>query len=59
MSKYQCSEVGKRAALEGVQILGAFRYTMEYDSQRYVRHVSVLPMGGSTTEIQKNIIGAN
>lgn len=58
MSKYYCSEVAKRAALEGVQILGGYGYSMEYDAQRYVRDVLVLPIGGGTTEIQKNIIGA-
>jgi alkylation response protein AidB-like acyl-CoA dehydrogenase len=31
---------------------------MEYDAQRYLRDVLVLPIGGGTTQIQKNIIGA-
>jgi alkylation response protein AidB-like acyl-CoA dehydrogenase len=58
MSKYFCTEVAKKVALEGVQILGGYGYAMEYDAQRYVRDVLVLPIGGGTTQIQKNIVGA-
>ncbi|UCE34795.1 MAG: acyl-CoA dehydrogenase family protein [Deltaproteobacteria bacterium] len=58
MSKFFCSEVAKKVALEGVQILGGYGYAMEYDAQRYVRDVLVLPIGGGTTQIQKNIVGA-
>jgi len=57
MSKYFCSEVAKKIALNGVQILGGYGYTMEYDAQRYLRDVLVLSIGGGTTQIQKNIIG--
>jgi alkylation response protein AidB-like acyl-CoA dehydrogenase len=57
MSKYFCSEVAKKVALLGVQILGGYGYTMEYDAQRYLRDVLVLSIGGGTTQIQKNIIG--
>lgn len=57
MSKYYCAEVAKKVALQGVQILGGYGYTMEYDAQRYLRDVLVLSIGGGTTQIQKNIIG--
>jgi len=57
MSKYFCSEVAKKIALSGVQILGGYGYTMEYDAQRYLRDVLVLSIGGGTSQIQKNIIG--
>lgn len=57
MAKYFSSEVAKRVALDCVQILGGYGYTMEYDAQRYLRDVLVLPIGGGTTEIQKTIIG--
>lgn len=57
MSKFYSSEVAKRAALNGVQILGGYGYTMEYDAQRYLRDVLILSIGGGTTQIQKNIIG--
>ena len=58
MSKYYCAEVAKKVCLQGVQILGGYGYAMEYDAQRYLRDVLVLPIGGGTTQIQKNIIGA-
>ncbi|MDQ7785492.1 MAG: acyl-CoA dehydrogenase family protein [Desulfomonilaceae bacterium] len=57
MAKYYCSEVAKRAALHGVQILGGYGYTMEYDAQRFLRDVLILSIGGGTSQIQKNIIG--
>ncbi len=57
MSKYYASEVAKRVALQGIQILGGYGYTMEYDAQRYLRDVLILSIGGGTTQIQKNIIG--
>ena len=57
MSKFYCAEVAKKIALEGVQILGGYGYTMEYDAQRYLRDVLILSIGGGTTQIQKNIIG--
>jgi alkylation response protein AidB-like acyl-CoA dehydrogenase len=57
MAKYFCSEVAKRIALQGIQILGGYGYTMEYDAQRFLRDVLVLSIGGGTTQIQKNIIG--
>jgi alkylation response protein AidB-like acyl-CoA dehydrogenase len=57
MSKYFCAETAKKIALSGVQILGGYGYTMEYDAQRYLRDVVILSIGGGTTEIQKNIIG--
>lgn len=56
MSKFYCAEVAKRIAMHGVQILGGYGYTMEYDAQRYLRDVLILSIGGGTTEIQKNII---
>lgn len=56
MSKYFCAETAKKIAMHGVQILGGYGYTMEYDAQRYLRDVLILSIGGGTTEIQKNII---
>jgi alkylation response protein AidB-like acyl-CoA dehydrogenase len=57
MAKYYSSEVAKKIALQGVQILGGYGYTMEYDAQRFLRDVLILSIGGGTTQIQKNIIG--
>jgi hypothetical protein len=57
MSKYYCAETAKKIALQCVQILGGYGYTMEYDAQRFLRDVLILSIGGGATEIQKNIIG--
>ena len=56
MAKYYASEVAKRVSLEGLQIFGGYGYMMEYDIQRFVRDSLILPIGGGTTEILKNII---
>ncbi|MBM4348103.1 MAG: acyl-CoA dehydrogenase, partial [Deltaproteobacteria bacterium] len=57
MAKFFSSEIAKKIVLEGLQILGGYGYMMEVDMQRYLRDVLVLPIGGGTTQIQKNIIG--
>ena len=43
-------------ANKGMQILGGAGYTMDYDMQRYLRDSRMYPIGGGTTQIQKNII---
>ena len=56
MAKYYATETAKKVSLQGMQILGGYGYTMEYDMQRYVRDSLVLPIGGGTSQIMKNII---
>lgn len=56
MAKYYASEVAKQVSLQGLQIFGGYGYTMEYPIQRYVRDSLVLPIGGGTSQILKNII---
>ncbi|MGD8520243.1 MAG: acyl-CoA dehydrogenase family protein [Desulfobacterales bacterium] len=56
MSKYLCAETGKKIAITAMQIMGDYAYTMACDVQRYFRDVSILSIGGGTTQIQKNII---
>jgi alkylation response protein AidB-like acyl-CoA dehydrogenase len=56
MSKYLCAETGKKIAVSAMQIMGNYAYTMACDVQRYFRDVSILSIGGGTTQIQKNII---
>jgi alkylation response protein AidB-like acyl-CoA dehydrogenase len=56
MSKYLCAETGKKIAVTAMQIMGDYAYTMACDVQRYFRDVSILSIGGGTTQIQKNII---
>jgi alkylation response protein AidB-like acyl-CoA dehydrogenase len=56
MTKYVATEAAKYVALEGLQIHGGYGYMMEYDAQRYVRDSLILPIGGGTSEIQKNVM---
>lgn len=56
MAKYYATETAKRVALNCLQILGGYGYTMELDAQRYVRDSLVLTIGGGTSQIQKNVI---
>jgi len=56
MAKFHASEVAKQVSLQGLQIFGGYGYTMEYPIQRYVRDSLILPIGGGTSQILKNII---
>ena len=56
MAKLACTELAKRCALEGVQIMGGYGYATEYPMERYLRTAVVTTIFGGTSEIQKNII---
>ncbi len=56
MVKLFVTEVVKRAALEGMQMMGGYGYASEYDMERLVRSTLVSTIYGGTSEIQRNII---
>jgi len=56
MVKLATTELAKRAALEGMQIMGGYGYASEYPMERYLRAAVVTTIFGGTSEIQKNII---
>ena len=56
MVKLACTELAKRCALDGVQIMGGYGYATEYPMERYLRAAVVTTIYGGTSEIQKNII---
>jgi alkylation response protein AidB-like acyl-CoA dehydrogenase len=56
MVKLACTELAKRCALEGMQIMGGYGYATEYPMERYLRAAVVTTIYGGTSEIQKNII---
>jgi alkylation response protein AidB-like acyl-CoA dehydrogenase len=56
MAKLAATELAKRCALEGVQIMGGYGYASEYPMERYLRSAVVTTIYGGTSEIQKNII---
>ena len=56
MAKIKATEVAKRAAIEGMQMMGGNGYTTEYDMERYVRQTIVSTVYGGTSEIQREIV---
>jgi alkylation response protein AidB-like acyl-CoA dehydrogenase len=56
MAKLACTELAKRCALEGMQIMGGYGYASEYPMERHLRAAVVTTIYGGTSEIQKNII---
>jgi alkylation response protein AidB-like acyl-CoA dehydrogenase len=56
MVKLATTELAKRCALEGMQIMGGYGYATEYPMERYLRAAVVTTIYGGTSEIQKNII---
>ena len=56
MAKLAATELAKRTALEGMQIMGGYGYASEYPMERYLRAAVVTTIYGGTSEIQKNII---
>jgi isovaleryl-CoA dehydrogenase len=56
MAKLKATELAKRAALEGMQMMGGYGYAVEYDMERHVRHTLVTTIYGGTSEIQREVI---
>jgi alkylation response protein AidB-like acyl-CoA dehydrogenase len=56
MCKLKATETAKRAALEGVQMMGGYGYAVEYDMERQLRTAVVTTIYGGTSEIQREII---
>jgi isovaleryl-CoA dehydrogenase len=56
MVKLFVTEAARRAALEGMQMMGGYGYSSEYDMERLVRQALVSTIYGGTSEIQRNII---
>jgi alkylation response protein AidB-like acyl-CoA dehydrogenase len=56
MAKLAATELAKRCALEGVQIMGGYGYATEYPMESHLRAAVVTTIYGGTSEIQKNII---
>jgi isovaleryl-CoA dehydrogenase len=56
MVKLFVTEAAQRVALEGMQMMGGYGYSSEYDMERLVRATLVSTIYGGTSEIQRNII---
>jgi alkylation response protein AidB-like acyl-CoA dehydrogenase len=57
MAKLKATEIAKRAALEGMQMMGGYGYTTEFDMERHLRTAVVSTVYGGTSEIQRDVIG--
>jgi alkylation response protein AidB-like acyl-CoA dehydrogenase len=56
MVKLFVTETARRVALEGMQMMGGYGYSSEYDMERLVRSALVSTIYGGTSEIQRGII---
>jgi isovaleryl-CoA dehydrogenase len=56
MVKLHVTEIAKRVTLDGMQMMGGYGYSSEYDMERLVRQSLVSTIYGGTSEIQRNII---
>lgn len=55
-AKLKVTETAKQVTLEGMQMLGGYGYTREYDMEGLVRASLVSTIYGGTSEIQRDII---
>jgi isovaleryl-CoA dehydrogenase len=56
MVKLFVTETAQKVALEGMQMMGGYGYSSEYDMERLVRSALVSTIYGGTSEIQRGII---
>lgn len=56
MAKLKATELAKRVALDGMQMMGGYGYASEYDMERHVRATLVMSIYGGTNEIQREIV---
>lgn len=55
-AKVFATEVAQRVTQQGMQVMGGWGYTMDFDMQRYVRSALLGPIGMGTNHIQRTII---
>lgn len=56
MAKLFASEAYARLANQGMQVLGAYGYNMEFDMQRHFRDARSATIGAGTSQMQRNLI---
>ncbi|MBL7499261.1 acyl-CoA/acyl-ACP dehydrogenase [Frankia sp. CNm7] len=57
MAKLKATETAKKVAIEGMQMMGGYGYTTEFDMESHLRATIVSTVYGGTSEIQRDIIG--
>lgn len=58
MSKVKITEVAKLIALEGVQLMGGYGYSTEFDMERHLRLSIPATIYAGTNEIQRDIVAS-
>lgn len=56
MAKLYSSEIANKVAYHCLQLYGGYGFMMEYPIQRVFRDMRLMPIGGGTSEIMKEII---
>ena len=56
MAKLFASEAYAKLANQGMQVLGAYGYSMEFDMQRHFRDSRSATIGAGTSQMQRNLI---
>jgi len=56
MAKVKVTETAKRVALEGVQMMGGYGYSLEFDMERHLRTAIPPTIYAGSNEIQREII---
>jgi alkylation response protein AidB-like acyl-CoA dehydrogenase len=56
MAKSYATELGTRSAAHGMQILGGYGYSKEFQMERFYREAKLYEVAGGSTQIQRNII---
>ena len=56
MAKAYATECGTRTATRGMQVLGGYSYTKEFEMERFYREAKLYEIAGGSTQIQRNII---
>jgi alkylation response protein AidB-like acyl-CoA dehydrogenase len=59
MAKLKATETAKRAALEGMQMMGGYGYAAEYDMEHHLRVALPTTIYAGTNEIQREIISGS
>lgn len=55
-AKVFASDAWMEVAVEGVQVMGGYGYSMEYDMQRHFREAKLFQIFGGTNEIQRIVV---
>ncbi|WP_019201570.1 acyl-CoA dehydrogenase family protein [Tsukamurella sp. 1534] len=57
MAKLKATEVSKKMAIDGMQMMGGYGYATEFDMEAIMRGAIISTVYGGTNEIQRDIIG--